>query len=288
MNLKKPPQRDWNIFLNWKIFPKGIFRIEKLLISFCVQGELSFMVNGVHHILSNDRIFICNLNSILKIEHKSPNFKSYDLLLSEATINNIVPITEMHWNKKIFIGKHPILNIDSSQKNLFTNYFLLLEEQRNLSISMGDFSIEESTRLILQAMFNDLRKEREKLEFIPLYPISTKESYFLSFVKKLQQRGMHKHSVQHYANELHISTKHLNHICKQVCGRSAYRFIEEHLTENIMYSLTLTDKSVKEISNEFGFSNPSVFSKYVKRTMGDSPSNLRNNKHTLCYKKNKP
>lgn len=283
MKLKEIHQRSWDISLNWLILPEDIFRIEKLLISFCVQGELSFMVNGVHHTLSNNRIFISSLNSILKIEHKSPDFKSYDLILSEATINNIVPITEMHWNKKIFISNHPILNIDSSQKNLFTNYFLLLKEQRDRS--MGDI-IEESTILILQAILIDLRKEREKLEFIPLYPISTKESYFLSFVRKLQQRGMHKHSVQYYANELHISTKHLNHICKQVNGQSAYKLIGEYLMEDIMYSLTFTDKSIKEISNEFGFSNSSVFSKYVKRNLGDSPSNLRNNKrHTILPRK---
>ena len=50
--------------------------------------------------------------------------------------------------------------------------------------------------------------------------------------------------------------------------------INEYTMEHIKYQLRNSDKSIKEIAEEFNFPNQSFFGKYVKAHLGVSPSNI--------------
>ena len=52
----------------------------------------------------------------------------------------------------------------------------------------------------------------------------------------------------------------------------------EHAMEHIKYKLRNSDKSIKEIAEEFNFSNQSFFGKYVKAHLGISPQQYRDEK----------
>ena len=54
--------------------------------------------------------------------------------------------------------------------------------------------------------------------------------------------------------------------------------INEHAMEHIKYQLRNSDKSIKEIAEEFNFSNQSFFGKYVKAHLGVSPQQYRDEK----------
>ena len=52
----------------------------------------------------------------------------------------------------------------------------------------------------------------------------------------------------------------------------------ESAIEHIKYRLKHSDKSIKEIAEEFNFPNQSFFGKYVKSYLGMSPARYRNTK----------
>ena len=54
--------------------------------------------------------------------------------------------------------------------------------------------------------------------------------------------------------------------------------INENAIEHIKYRLKHSDKSIKEIAEEFDFPNQSFFGKYVKSYLGMSPARYRNTK----------
>ncbi|TWJ17981.1 helix-turn-helix protein [Bacteroides zoogleoformans] len=52
-------------------------------------------------------------------------------------------------------------------------------------------------------------------------------------------------------------------------------WINEYAIEQIKQELKHSDKSIKEIADEFNFSNQSFFGKYVKAHLGMSPAQYR-------------
>ena len=92
-----------------------------------------------------------------------------------------------------------------------------------------------------------------------------------------KDKGMHR-SVSYFANELCYTPKHFSKVIKQACGRTPLDLINETAVEHIKYRLKRSEKSIKEIAEEFNFPNQSFFGKYVKAHLGTSPANYRNRK----------
>lgn len=92
-----------------------------------------------------------------------------------------------------------------------------------------------------------------------------------------KDKGMHR-SVSYFANELCYTPKHFSKVIKQACGRTPLDLINETTVEHIKYRLKRSEKSIKEIAEEFNFPNQSFFGKYVKAHLGTSPANYRSRK----------
>ena len=65
----------------------------------------------------------------------------------------------------------------------------------------------------------------------------------------------------------------------QQSGKPASELINDMTVNNIRRMLRSTDKTVKEISVEMGFSSLSFFGKYVRRELGVSPREYRQQKN---------
>ena len=63
---------------------------------------------------------------------------------------------------------------------------------------------------------------------------------------------------------------------KKSTGRTALDIIREVTVKNIKQDLLYSEKSIKEIANEYDFSNISFFGKFFKQQMGISPRQYRN------------
>lgn len=90
-----------------------------------------------------------------------------------------------------------------------------------------------------------------------------------------KDNGMHR-SVSYFADALCYSPKHFSKVIKQACGRTPLELINESAITHIKYRLKHSDRSIKEIADEFNFPNQSFFGKYVKAYVGMSPVSYRN------------
>lgn len=73
---------------------------------------------------------------------------------------------------------------------------------------------------------------------------------------------------------LNVSSGFLNKICRQFSGLSAQQMIHHKLISEIKKQL-YQKKSSKEISYEFGFSDPSNFNRFFKKFTGTTPQQYR-------------
>ncbi|KJD35779.1 AraC family transcriptional regulator [Tamlana sedimentorum] len=94
--------------------------------------------------------------------------------------------------------------------------------------------------------------------------------------KKLVDQHVHElHEVGDYAKRLNLSSKYLNECVKEVLGVSSKSIIIEQLLMRSRHALKFTNKSIKEIGFELGFSSPDYFSYFFKSHTKITPSALR-------------
>ena len=104
---------------------------------------------------------------------------------------------------------------------------------------------------------------------------SSSEVLFRNFLELLNVPGNNCRKVAFYADKLHVSPKYLSAVCKEVSGQTAFELINQYVLKNVKYMLQWSPKSIKEIAMELDFPNLSFFGKYVKRYLGVSPKQYR-------------
>ena len=104
---------------------------------------------------------------------------------------------------------------------------------------------------------------------------NAKSTLVYKFKKSVDRFVTQNHDVGFYANSLNVSDKYLNQCIKEVLGVNAKGLINEQLIMRFRNSLKFTDKTIKEIGYELGFSSPDYFSYFVKKNTGHTPSQIR-------------
>ncbi len=104
---------------------------------------------------------------------------------------------------------------------------------------------------------------------------NAKSALVYKFKKCLNQHITQYHEVSNYASILNVSGKYLNECVKGVLGVNAKHLIDEQLVMRSRHNLKFTDKTIKEVGYELGFSSPDYFSYFIKKHTGFSPSQLR-------------
>ena len=81
--------------------------------------------------------------------------------------------------------------------------------------------------------------------------------------------------VETYAARIHISSKQLSRICKDASGRTPGQLLDRRIHMEASRLLQYTNRSVKEISYELGFGEPSYFIKFYRRISNQTPHQYR-------------
>ncbi|GLU43947.1 AraC family transcriptional regulator [Allomuricauda sp. NBRC 101325] len=100
-------------------------------------------------------------------------------------------------------------------------------------------------------------------------------SYYNRFLRLVKQQHNNAWTVADYAKELHISSGHLNRVCRNLVNKSALQLIHEQLKRESKKMLLTSDKSISEIAYKLGFSDPSHFSKFFKKHEEQTPLQYR-------------
>ncbi|MGB5420305.1 helix-turn-helix domain-containing protein [Algibacter sp.] len=104
---------------------------------------------------------------------------------------------------------------------------------------------------------------------------SSKTNVVYKFKKLVDKYINEYHEVAYYASLLNLSPKYLNECVKEVLSVSSKSIIIEQLLMRSRHALKFSNKTIKEISFELGFSSPDYFSYFFKTHTGITPSALR-------------
>ena len=96
-----------------------------------------------------------------------------------------------------------------------------------------------------------------------------------NFKKLVENKYQSWHKVREYAEEIHISAKHLSQTVKNLTGKSAKEVIQDRLVLEAKRLLLHTGLTVKEVGYAIGFQEPLHFSGFFKKQAGISPTEYR-------------
>lgn len=246
---------------------------------YCVEGNVQLDMNHKTYQLKENDLIICLPNSIISNPLLSPNYKIRILGISTRFLQRVIKIEKDTWNLAMHIYNNPVKHADANEALPFNLY-------RDLILAKIKAGPHRYSKEIMQhlysALFCEILAEVNKQIAEagntlgkPAAGIKQSDHIMKQFMMQLSyDNGIHR-SVSYYADKLCYTPKHFSKMIKDACGRGALELINERAIEHIKYKLKHSDKSIKEIAEEFNFSNQSFFGKYVKKHLGMSPQKYR-------------
>ena len=209
-------------------------------------------------------------NTIQRVEY-SEDFEADVLLLSWQFLQQFNP--EMVWASKgfVFIRINPSFHLDDESLKIMDDDFALFRNR--LLMDDSGFKHEILGR-VMQIFIYDLWTVCQH----GLSQMDTSDNaarIFLRFLTLAQKNARTEREVAYYADMLCITPKYLSQVSRTVTGLPASQWIQFYASFELVSLLNDTTKTLTEVSDLMHFENVSHFSRYVKKTLGKSPSEFR-------------
>ncbi|MCD8206838.1 MAG: helix-turn-helix domain-containing protein, partial [Bacteroidales bacterium] len=160
----------------------------------------------------------------------------------------------------------------------------LLEEHIHLICSIYNSNVrakKDNYTLLMSSTVNVLYKAvTDKMRGPQRVRVSSADSaraksVFTEFMNLAVTHFEKERGIAFYANEMCLTPKYLSKLVKESCGRTASEIIDSMVIAKTNNLLRHSDKSVKVIASEMGFSSQSAFNKFFKAKTGMSPLQYR-------------
>ncbi len=200
-----------------------------------------------------------------------PGNSGYIITFSEQYLIETVR-SEKHLSDMWLFNYHfkkPVVQVVAKEQE----YFVTIIER-----IFHEFNNKKGNREIIQTLLNLLLLNSERIKKEELRECSNEEycNIFFNF-KNYVENNFHKtRNAKVCAEELNISYKHLNNICKKLINKTAKQFIDDFIILETKRFLLSSEMSIKGISEQVGFDEPTNFIKYFKKHTNISPAKFRN------------
>lgn len=246
-------------------------RVNFSLIIFIAKGKGNHFIDFKKYPFQKGSIIFIAKEQVQSFEIKS-NIEGFIILFTENFIWNTVDYSKS-LNYSMLYNYHsnsPILNPkDMSDEGFFTTF-----EEINREYYFPDsFAKEEIISSLMNFLFlkaerifqKNLNSKREKKLAKP----------FNTFRNLLIKNYQNTRNASDYAQMMNISYKHLNDICKAVLGQTAKEFIDKYLILETKRHLASSNISIKELTFQMGFDEPTNFIKFFKKHTHQTPSQFK-------------
>ncbi|MBP1540701.1 MAG: AraC family transcriptional regulator [Prevotella sp.] len=242
-------------------------------IVLCQKGKIVVEVGGSNQVKAlPNQLLLIPAGKMVQPMLMSADAVASALLISDRTLKMLLGNQINIWNKAMYMKEIYVLP-DAEWINGMQVYMSSVFDGNSMPILSQEI-IYSFLRTVMLMICEKLLQLADMMTVSDTSTIHDKEVFnlFLQLVSKQEKK---RQRVSFYANQLHITSKHLSTISKRVSGKSPLRWITESVMQDGYRFLIETDLSVKEISNRLGFPNSSFFGQYFREQAGVTPISYR-------------
>ena len=243
-----------------------------LMHAYCYDGECCFSFNNNRYTMNAGDCMITRRGDLIDCIAPSEGFKVDVIYVTPEFIELSTPQSNYGMRGQLALFNNPIMRLNKQQQQVCALDFDYIK--RRLSLDDHHFHRDAMINAV-QCMiidFFDFHAELYGEDKI------TTQYYQLmeQFLNMLEQGEYERNrNIGYYADKLCVTSKYLSEVSKKVSGLPANYWITRYTSLEI--SRLLRDKSLSftDISDRFGFSSLSHFSRYVQNNLGATPTDFR-------------
>lgn len=245
-------------------------------IVMCLSGDMQLEVSGKRFDVSATDLLYFPPTAHIDSNHPSPDFSCQVLCLSDHIIQGLLRDRIGIWRRAVYANEMKVLRTTEVCREEFASYFALIRSKIQHSDRQEPYEIVQALIRALLLDFCHLLEESQGTA--PEQKLPQGKSLFNRFLGLISNSEIKRQPITYYAGELAITPKYLTMLCLKYSDKTASEWVIKYTTEDIRFYLRSSNLSIKEISAKLGFSNMSHFGSYVRKHMGCSPSEYRENK----------
>jgi AraC-like DNA-binding protein len=255
-----------------KISTSSAIKMEHNAIIHCRKGRLLLEIGGGKQLKAHEgQLILIPTEKLLHPMMVSTDVEVSSLIVSDKMLRTILGPQIGIWNSAIYMQETFVID-GKRWTNILRDHSLAIFQGGDLKL--GSEITMSFLRTLLLIVCEQLLRQESTSKVIDTSTDRDKE-IFNQFLVLLGHEQHKRRQVSYYAERLYITPKYLSTVCTRVSGKSPMRWITDSVMEQCYTLLKTTNMSIKEISNQMGFPNPSFFGQYFRDEAGMTPLEYR-------------
>ena len=241
--------------------------------AYCYNGYCTFERNGqIFRFEAGDCLIIARRGDLVMNLKESEDFRVDVIYVTQKFIEMSTPQSNYGMRGQLFLFQNPIMKLTPEQQEVCRQNFEAVK--RRLKQTDHHFR-HDALMNAVECMIIDFFDFHSKL--YPADKISSQQHQLMEEFMAMLERGDFRQNrdIGYYADKLCVTSKYLSEVCKKVSGLPAAFWITRYTSLDISRLLRDRSLSFTDISDMFGFSSLSHFSRYVLTNLGAKPSDFR-------------
>lgn len=203
----------------------------------------------------------------------SPDAQGYILFFSAAFYQRQYPADRLASYPFFDPAQAPVLYLppaESTLRGLFARVF----EENTTPAANHDEVVGAYVYLLLELAGRSYVQEPDR------HATSHGLQQVRAFSQLLDAHFRTEKTVRFYADRLAMTANHLNALCRRVVNQTASDLIHERVITEAQRRLVHSADTVSQVADALGFEDPSYFTRYFKKYVGQTPEAFRQHQPT--------
>jgi len=247
-------------------------RFDFFALFLCLEGKAKNSVNQYTFDISKNSLQLVLPGSIFSFETYADKSEFYILLFNRNVL--LSHQSENHAIQELIKFHEQNINHIKLPSNIFT-HVKTLYEHINVETKCEKSDYTEISRLYILEILYLLKRGKLLNQHLNLQTPTRAEQITSHYLELIEKHFITKKSVKEYAVMLNITSKHLSETIKETTQKSALSFIHTRMLKEIVYLLTYTPYSMKQIAAALNFNTQTTCSRFFRQYYKISPKQYR-------------
>jgi AraC family transcriptional activator of pobA len=247
-------------------------RYDAYLVGVATAGNAAAKVNGRQYRVDKTNVFYIGPSSLLEITDMSDDFEGVMFNCTTA----LTARTGFHFSERIWdlfsVDSNALVTVTDEQRDTL---LFLLNRLKELIIGRHLPLYDEMTRNYFMAFLYELSDIYRSNYGVDVKNLTKKESLVAGFLSHVPRYCREMRGLDFYAGQLHVTSKYLSKVVKELTGQTAGGMIDEAIMLEAKLMLSDPELSLNQVAEALRFGDQSIFGKFFKKYAGVAPSEYR-------------